>query len=209
MELYPWLMAQCYDIAMRRPERLCLRQWRRELLSTASGNILEIGAGTGGNLPFYPQQSPSLTLSEPDSWMRRQLQKKLARHKTGRKIVLTDWHAEQLKLPDQSLDTVVSTLVLCSVQDQQQSLNEISRVLRPGGQLLFIEHVRSDNKTTAHWQQRFEPFWRCACGNCYLTRETALNIENCGLQIEKLEEEEMLAAPAIVRRTLWGRARRQ
>lgn len=206
MKPYSWLLAKCYDIAMRRTERLCLHHWRRELLATASGDILEIGAGTGSNLRHYSQQQQPLTLSEPDSWMRQQLQKKLARHHFRRPIIVNDWCAEEIGLPDRSVDTVVSTLVLCSVQDQQQALKEIERVLRPGGQLLFIEHVRSDNETTARWQQRFESLWRCACGNCHLTRETALSIENCGLKIEMLQDTEMLSVPAIVRRTLWGRA---
>lgn len=208
MKLYSWLMAQCYDIAMQRTERLCLQQWRRELLAPGLGRTLEIGAGTGSNLPHYPRQETSLTLCEPDSWMRRQLNKRLARQTACGQIRVNSWSAEQIKLPDQSLDTVVSTLVLCSVTDQQQALKEISRVLRPGGQLLFIEHVRSDNEKTARWQHRIEPFWRCACGNCHLTRDTMLGIENCGLQIEELQDAEMCAAPAIVRRTLRGRARK-
>ncbi len=209
MRPYSWLMAQCYDLAMRRTERLCLQQWRRELLAAASGSTLEIGAGTGCNLPYYPPQGQQLTLCEPDDWMRRQLQKKLARLSTHRDIIINNWRAEQLDLPDQSLDAVVSTLVLCSVQDQQQSLKEIARVLRPGGQLLFIEHVRSDKKSTARWQRRIEPIWRCACGNCHLTRSTVQNFEDSGLQLETLHDAEMSPAPAIVRRTLWGRARKQ
>lgn len=203
MGLYSWLMAQCYDMAMANTEQLCLNGWRRDLLACATGDVLEIGAGTGVNLQHFPAHC-RLIISEPDAQMRKKLQDRL--QTTELPAQLVDWPAEQLKLPNHSIDTVVTTLVLCSVADQQQALKEIYRVLRPGGQLLFIEHVRSGNRKTERWQRFCEPVWRCACGNCHLTRDTAKRITETGLEIEKLLEAELLGAPAIVRRTLRGRA---
>ena len=206
MGLQSWLMAQTYDRVMRKTEQLCLNQWRRELLTQATGEALEIGAGTGINLPHYPADR-KLILCEPDAQMRKQLQKKLAAG-TNQQIQITDWTAEQINLPDHSLDTIISTLVLCSVKDQQQALKEVYRVLRPGGQLLFMEHVGSEDSRLVRWQKLFEPLWRCVCGNCHLTRTTADNIKANGMVIEQLHESEMLGAPAIARRTLRGRARK-
>lgn len=206
MRPYSWLMAQCYDLAMRKTEQLCLSQWRSDLLAQASGTLLEIGSGTGLNLPHYPA-GQQLILCEPDRYMRQQLQRKLPGD-SNQKVHISNWHAEQLELPDHSVDTVVSTLVLCSVKDPQQALKETYRVLKPGGQLLFIEHVRSENRRTARWQKLSEPLWRCACGNCHLTRATVSSIEAQGMVLEELHESELSGAPAIVRRTLRGRARK-
>lgn len=207
MRLSSWLMAQSYDWAMRKTEQRCLNQWRKELLTQATGELLEIGAGTGINLPHYPDHLTEITLSEPDPQMRNKLQKKLSAT-TNRGIQLTPWSAEQVELPDQSLDTIVCSLVLCSVNDQQQALTELYRLLRPGGQLLFLEHIIAAEEKTIRWQKRLEPIWRCCSGNCHLTRDTLSNIEATGLQIEQVSEADIIGAPAILRRTVRGRARK-
>jgi 2-polyprenyl-3-methyl-5-hydroxy-6-metoxy-1,4-benzoquinol methylase len=207
MGLYSWLMAQSYDLAMGKTEALCLGNWRNELLNQASGELLEIGAGTGVNLPYYPAGLTQLILSEPVAPMRAQLQTKLATN-THQQVRVVDWVAERIDLPDQSIDTVVSTLVLCSVKNLQMSLLEVYRVLRPGGQLLFLEHVLANDARTLRWQNFWHPFWRCCCGNCHLTRDTVRDIEAAGMIIEQLQEAEMLGAPAIVRRTMRGIARK-
>lgn len=200
-------MAKIYDRTMRTTEERCLRQWRSELLAQATGELLEIGAGTGIDLPHYPAQIKTLTVSEPDPHMRNQLQKKLSAL-TAHQVRVADWGAEQVDLPDQSIDTIVSTLVLCSVPSPQQTLRELNRLLRPGGQLLFLEHVIATDSRTVHWQRCCEPLWRCCCGNCHLTRDTVRSIEASGMIIEQLREADMLTAPAIVRRTMRGRARK-
>lgn len=207
MGLYSWLMAQSYDLAMRKTEQRCLNQWRKDLLGQATGDLLEIGAGTGSNLPHYPTTLSTITLSEPDPQMRRKLQQKLATEKKL-EITVADWNAEQINLPDQSLDTIVSSLVLCSVGNQYQTLNELHRVLRPGGQLLFLEHIIAAEIKTVRWQKWIEPAWRRCSGNCHLTRDTANNIEAAGLRIEQLHEAEIIGAPAILQRTVRGRARK-
>lgn len=206
MKLYAWLLAQCYDLAMRKTERLCLKDWRRELLTRAEGTLLEIGAGTGANLPHYPA-GPELILCEPDHFMRTRLRKKASAAGLP-EAQLCDWSAEKLEQPDHSVDTIVSTLVLCSVQNLQHALQEIHRVLKPGGQLLFIEHVRSDCSIIARRQRQYEPIWRCVSGNCHLTRNTVDQIAASGMVIEQLQEDQLCNAPAFVSRTLRGCARK-
>ena len=199
-----FMLAHAYDWAMRRSERLCLRAWRAELLANARGQVLEIGAGTGSNLQHYPAQL-ELILSEPDRHMRGKLQQRLTQ--TGsNQPQLTDWDAAAVELPDNSIDTIVSTLVLCSVKDLPDSLAELYRLLRPGGTLLFLEHVVSPQASTRRWQQRIEPFWSYCCGNCHLTRDTGSAIEAAGLQITSMTEAELVSAPAFVRRTIRGMA---
>ncbi len=206
MKLHSWLMAQSYDWLLRKTEQRCLGPWRQELLQQACGELLEIGAGTGTNLPYYPPELTGITLSEPDPQMRRRLENKF--NIPGGNRALVPWSAEQIELPDQSFDTIVSSLVLCSVQNQQQALSELYRLLRPGGQLLFLEHIVASDEKTRKRQKMLEPLWRCCSGNCHLTRDTLSEIEKSGLQIEKLQEDEIVGAPAILRRAVRGVARK-
>ncbi|HEY5674798.1 MAG TPA: class I SAM-dependent methyltransferase [Malonomonas sp.] len=201
-----FLMAHAYDWAMQRSERLCLSSWRAELLSNAQGRVLEIGAGTGINLQHYPPQT-ELILSEPDRHMRGKLQRRLQKNNQDQRQ-LVNWSADAIDRPDDSVDSIVSTLVLCSVSDLQQSLAELYRVLRPGGALLFLEHVIALNPATIRWQQRIEPLWSCCCGNCRLTRDTGQAIKTAGFLLESCTDEALPKAPAIVRRTIRGLARK-
>jgi len=205
-DLHRRLMATWYDRAMARVESLCLADWRRELLAGLEGSVLEIGAGTGANLPFYPDTVDALLLSEPDHFMRSELERKRAA--TGRPARVLASPCESLDLPDACVATVVSTLVLCSVSCPETALSEIHRVLRPGGTLLFTEHVRSDRPTIHVWQRLLNPLWKRACGNCHLTRDTGQLLEQAGFRLEWVEETQMKGAPAIVRRVIMGRARK-
>src|SRR5689334_6732321 len=130
------LSAAFYDRFMRGSEEACLAQWRAELLAGLSGAVLEIGAGTGATLPAYPPAVTRLVLAEPDPHMRRKLAAKAA----GRAEV-SDASAESLPFPAESFDAVVCSLVLCSVDNQLAALERIRRVLKPGGRLVFLEHV--------------------------------------------------------------------
>ncbi len=201
-----FIMAQTYDWVMQRSEKLCLHDWRAELMAAAQGQVLEIGAGTGINLQHYPPDT-KLILSEPDQQMRAKLLNRLRQHNRG-KPQLTDWNAAAIDLPDNSLDTIVSTLVLCSVTDLQQTLTELYRLLRPGGTLLFLEHVVALKPSTRRWQRRIEPFWSCCCGNCHLTRDTGRAIKAAGFLLQSCKDEVLLGAPAIVHRTIRGAARK-
>ena len=185
-------------------ERTGLRAHRRALLSRARGCTLEIGSGTGLNLPHYPDDLDDLVLAEPDAAMRSRLEKRLSR--SGQRARLVDAPAERLPVPGGSVDTVVSTLVLCTVDAPDVALREIARVLRPGGQLLFLEHVRSESPTLARWQDRLAGPWRRFARGCRCNRATAELIVTCGLELEQTREMSWHGMPPIVRPLIVGRA---
>ncbi len=203
-----YLIAKSYDYAMRNTEKNCLHGWRQELLSQASGDLLEIGAGTGVNLPHYPAAVTRIVLSEPDAQMRKSLKRKTAQMQCDR-CNITHWGAEAADAADASFDTIVSTLVLCSVPSLDNSLKEIYRLLRPNGILIFLEHIISDHPQILIWQRRIEPFWSLCAGDCRLTRDTAPAIQANGLHIEQITESPMSGAPAFVCRTIRGTARKR
>jgi ubiquinone/menaquinone biosynthesis C-methylase UbiE len=177
------IFAALYDRMNGAMERDWMGERRSHLLSGARGTVLEIGGGTGANLPHY-RNVERVTVSEPDPFMREKLRRKLTTAHVPVKV--SEAGAEALPFPDGSFDTVVSTLVLCTVRDQELALAEIRRVLRPGGRLLFIEHVRSEGRM-AHWQDRIEPLWKRLLAGCHPNRDTVAAIEAAGFEIEALE----------------------
>ncbi len=182
-----------------------MRGRRRELLGSARGRVVEIGAGTGLNVAHYPDGIGELVLTEPDAAMRRRLARRLQRH--GRVARIVDAPAERLPLADSSVDTVVSTLVLCTVPDPELTLSEIARVLRPGGQLLFVEHVRANSRFLAACQDKLlEPWRHFACG-CCCNRPTAELMRACGFTVVA-DDVVWRGMPAIVRPLIVGRATR-
>lgn len=205
-----FFMAAIYDRFMRVGEEACVREWRRELLSSAAGRVLEIGAGTGLNLDHYGTETHEVVLCEPDPHMRRKLVAKVRmRHDLARTVIrVVDASAESLPFDDGEFDCVVSTLVLCSVQDPFRSLSEVRRVLRPGGALLFLEHVADADPEKLAWQRRIEPMWRRVAGNCHLQRKTCRTIEAAGFTFRDLERERMTRGLPFVRETVRGVALR-
>jgi ubiquinone/menaquinone biosynthesis C-methylase UbiE len=203
-----WLMAAVYDRMTRESNKACLNQWRAELLRDLSGEVLEVGAGTGVTLSHYPKTVTRLVLCEPDPHMRRKLQAK--RDATGAKHVeISDASFAALPAAPASVDAVVCSLVLCSVPDQQAALKEIQRVLKPGGKLVFLEHVAADGKPNRlKWQRRIEPVWKHLTGNCHLTRRTEAAITAAGFKIERIERESIRKALPIVRPSIRGIARK-
>lgn len=194
--------APLYDALMYSSEQLAFGPLRRELLRGLSGRALEIGAGTGANWPYYPEALSEIVLSEPDPDMRARLEGKV-----GARAVVTDWPAEALGAPDGSFDVVISTLVCCSVRDPLAALTEVRRVLRPGGALLFLEHVGGSGLRRAA-QRACEPLWRPVAGNCHLCRDTASTIRAAGLPIEGLTEHYPRAVPALLWPIVTGLARK-
>ena len=202
------LSALIYDRMCRKVEQATLGEWRRDLLASLVGEVLEIGAGTGLNLPFYPSSVEHLILSEPDQHMRAKLREKLPQARAKR-VTVMDAAVDVLPLPDASVDAVVGTLVLCCVPDQRTALGEIRRVLRPGGLFLFLEHVAAEeHPRLLKWQHRIEPFWKRLAGNCHLTRRTGAAIQDSGFVLEQVTRQEFLPAPALVRTSIRGRARK-
>ena len=164
-------------------ERLWMGERRARLLRGAGGAVLEIGGGAGANLPHY-RDVDRVTVAEPDPFMRKRLVRKLGAARVP--VEVSAAGAGSLPFHDGTFDTVVSTLVLCTVPDQGSALDEIRRVLRPGGRLLFIEHVRATG-STARWQDRIEPFWRRLFGGCHPNRDTVAAIEDAWFEIESFE----------------------
>jgi SAM-dependent methyltransferase len=193
-----------YDPFLWVGERAGLRAQRRELLSRARGTTVEIGGGTGLNLPHYPDDLDELILTEPDAAMRARLEKRVGRGDRRARVV--DAGAERLPFTDRSVDTVVSTLVLCTVEAPDLALREIARVLRPDGQLLFIEHVRSESPTLAYWQDRIAGPWRRFARGCRCNSATAELIVTCGLELEHVTHASWHAMPPIVRPLIAGQA---
>jgi ubiquinone/menaquinone biosynthesis C-methylase UbiE len=198
------LIAAVYDRVMAHAEEACLREWRDDLLRDLHGHVLEVGAGTGVNLPHYPRTLEHLVLSEPDPYMRRRLRRR-ARALGWDRAEVIDSTIEELPVRDGSVDAVVGTLVLCSVPHLDRALAEIRRVLRPGGRFHFLEHVAAqDRPRRLKWQQRVEPVWRRFSGGCHLTRRTADAIVAAGMTIAEMKRESMRSTWALVRPTIRG-----
>jgi len=173
------------------------------MLAHARGLTLEIGSGTGLNLPHYPRSLDQLVLAEPDAAMRARLQSRLRNVKHLASV--SDARAERLPFADGTVDTVVSTLVLCTVDDPRLALREIGRVLAPDGQLLFIEHVRAGSRARARWQDRLEAPWRAFAGGCHCNRPTLTLMAECGFEFD-VSEAAWRGMPAIVKPLVCGRA---
>ncbi len=202
-----WLMAAVYDRCMRGSEEACLAQWRAELLRDLSGAVLEVGAGTGVTLAHYPRSIARLVLCEPDAHMQRKLKKKA--DAALRNIEISDASLDSLPFKAGEFDAVVCSLVLCSVPDQRAALAEIARVLKPGGRLVFLEHVAADGRPARlKWQRRIEPVWKHLMGNCHLTRRTEAAIAAAGFEIERIQRESIRKALPIVRPSIHGIARK-
>lgn len=199
-----WLMAKIYDNMMRDAEDKCLKDWRQQLLQNISGDVLELGCGTGANLEFYPDAVQHLVLIEPSVHMRKILQAKIADSKHANVAVLQD-KAEFISLPDASFDAVVSTLVLCSVDHLEKTLSEIHRILRPQGKLFFIEHVAATNNLKRYkWQRRLAFIWKWIAANCHVTRRTEQAIEKAGFEIIDIQHQSIRGVPPIVRPSIRG-----
>ncbi len=202
-----WLQARFYDRFIRPTEDACLAAWRASLLSELDGEVLEIGAGTGLNLPYYSDRVTRLVLSEPDRHMRARLASRI-RSAAPATVELSDAALESLPMPDDSFSAVVSTLVLCSVNDLARGLGEIKRVLVPGGKFAFLEHVAAEDRPQRlKWQQRFEPLWVSISGNCHLARRTERAIVAAGFDIAHVKRESIRKAIPLVRPSIRGIAR--
>jgi ubiquinone/menaquinone biosynthesis C-methylase UbiE len=203
MSLRWTIMAPAYDRMMRGTEEAGMDAMRRGLVADASGRVLEIGAGTGANFPHYNGGLESLVVTEPQAAMVRRLQR--AAHEQAPHAQVLRAPAEDLPFEDDSFDTVVSTLVLCGVDDQPRALREAQRVLRPGGRLLFIEHVRADDPGLARRQDRMNWLNRIVAG-CDCNRPTLSTIEEAGFTVSELEHSEVPKAPKFVRPLILGTA---
>ncbi len=187
--------AVIYDFIGRFSERGMMRTYRKSIAGAATGHVLEIGAGTGFNFPYYPA-AVSIVATDPDTFMLRRAQEKA--QKLGLKIEFHQYPAEMLPFPDASFDTVISTLTLCTVRNPVQALSEVKRVLKPGGIFRFIEHVQAEDRFHKWVQNMLTPFWRLPGAGCHLNRSTANSIEAAGLRIFELQRHQLPLVPLII-----------
>lgn len=189
------IFASLYDHITRFHEKRKFGGIRRRLVGRLTGDILEIGAGTGKNLPYYSSDA-SVTALEPDPYMMRRGE----RMASPASVTWVEGRAEELPFPDESFDAAVFTLVLCSVDSVEKSLAEARRVLRPRGRLVFFEHVRSERH--AKVQDFLNPMWRFFGAGCNLNRDTRSGIEAAQFQIKELHEGKIISLMPLI----YGRA---
>ena len=183
-------MAALYDPALHFSERVAFSRWRAEVLAGARGRVLEIGAGTGLNLPHYPPAVDELVLVEPDPHMRKRLTRRASG--SGHRLTIVDASADPLPFGDAEFDAVASTLVLCTVPDVPKALSEVRRVLRADGRFLFLEHVGgAEGSRRLWWQRRLEPAWRRVAGDCHLSRHTLQSISAAGFEFAWVRSEDL------------------
>jgi ubiquinone/menaquinone biosynthesis C-methylase UbiE len=204
MGIWNKVFAAAYDRFMAKSEREGLAAHRETLLARASGDVLEIGGGTGANLSRYGLDVHSLTVTEPEQPMLRRLERHAQEQRPDARVLQAA--AEDLPFEDGSFDTAVSTLVLCTVDDQPRALRELRRVLRPGGRLLFMEHVRSDDERVARWQDRLLGVNTRLCCGCHCNRPTLDGIRAAGFEVREVQNESIPGAPPWVRPLIVGEA---
>ena len=180
------LFARMWMAAGPRLDREGFVEWRRRLLEGLSGHVLEIGAGHGLNFRHYPADVSEVVAIEPERRLRRMAQAASAAAPCP--ITVRAGSAEDIPCDDAGVDTVVCSLVLCSVRDQQKALREIHRVLKPGGELRFLEHVRARNRAGARVQRALDAtVWPLLVGGCHTSRATAETIASSGFAVDRLE----------------------
>lgn len=198
-------LAAGYDWFTGRLDRRGGASHRQRLVAEATGDVLEVGAGTGANLPRYRAASRVVAL-EPNPGMRQRAEQRA--RAAGVPVEVVDGDARRLPFPDESFDTVVVSLVLCSIPDPARALAEAHRVLRPGGTLRFYEHVRAADPGRARWQDRLCWPWSKIGGGCHPNRDTVAAIEASGFRVTELDRFELPPAPALVRPHVLGIAER-
>ena len=159
--------------------------YRRRVVARASGRVLEIGVGSGLNLPMYGEKATLIVGLDPSAKLLSMACAAAARPALSMELV--EGSAEAIPLPDQSVDTVVSTWTLCTIPDVARALAEMRRVLTPDGRLLFAEHGRSTDRSVVRWQDRLTPLWKRIGGGCHLNRPIGTLIEDAGFRIEQIQ----------------------
>ena len=162
-----------------------LTAYRRRAIPAAAGRILEVGIGSGLNLKHYGPAAKEVIGLDPSSKLLSMAG--LTASRAAPPLALLNGSAEDIPLEDHSVDTVVTTWTLCTIPDVERALRDMSRVLKPGGRLLFVEHGRSPDARVCRWQDRLTPIWRRIGGGCHLNRPISRLIEDAGFRIERLE----------------------
>ncbi|HPG24694.1 MAG: methyltransferase domain-containing protein [Spirochaetaceae bacterium] len=179
---------------------------REKVVPQATGRVLEVGMGSAINLPFYdPERVECVFGLEPSEGMRRRAAPRLARAPFP-----VEWlglPGEEIPLEDESIDTVLLTFTLCTIPDYARALQQMHRVLRPGGRLLFAEHGAAPDAEVRRWQDRLDPLWKRLAGGCHLNREVPAALEKAGFVIERLDTMYLPGTPRVAGFQYWGSAR--
>ncbi len=200
-----FIFAGAYDRFLRKSEEAGLSEARKKFVSTAKGRTLEIATGTALNLPHYPAAVTELILSEPYPHMLPLIRKKV--QTLGRTAQVVEATAEKIPYPDASFDTVVASMILCTADHPDVVLKEIARVLKPGGQYLFLEHVRNPDSSIARRQDRLQPGWYLFGNGCHCNRDTIATLKQSPLEIERLDWGRIPKAWKIIEAMVTGCAR--
>jgi ubiquinone/menaquinone biosynthesis C-methylase UbiE len=176
-----WILPPLIDLSMRNKR---LRPYRERTAGAAEGRVLDVGIGSGLNLPFYARKAREVFGLDPSLPLLTRVRSKAARMQTP--IQLLEGSAERIPLADHSMDTIVMTWTGCSIPEICAALEEMRRVLRPGGRLLFVEHGRAPEPRIARWQDRLDPFWQRFSGGCHLNRKIDDLLSDAGFQIDRL-----------------------
>ena len=183
MGLYQdWVVPTLIDLSMRNKR---LRPYRERVAGAAEGRVLDVGIGSGVNLPLYGQRAHEVFGLDPSSRLLARAQDQ-TQH-TQVHVHLLEGSAECIPLADHSMDTVVMTWTGCSIPDVRAALREMRRVLSPGGRLLFVEHGRAPEPGVARWQERLDPLWLRFSGGCHLSRKIDDLLSDAGFRIEGLK----------------------
>lgn len=194
---YGRLFAAGYERMLAAAEETELGERRAEVVARATGRTLELGAGTGLNLPHYTDAVTELVLTEPFEPMARRLRARLA--ETGREAEVIEVPAEELPFDNNSFDTVVGTLVLCTVENQAAALTEVARVLKPGGSLHLLEHVRAQTPRLAKAQDVLHGPWFAIGHGCHCNRDTVAAVERSRLEFTDLTRHEVPKMAPIIK----------
>jgi ubiquinone/menaquinone biosynthesis C-methylase UbiE len=203
MSLRDSFFAMTYDRQMGKTEAAGVREMRKRLLGGAKGRVIEIGSGTGANLPWYGPEVESLTMTEPSAPMVRRLERRLTELGSAGTVLRAP--AEDLPFENGNFDVAVSTLVLCGVEDQPRALRELRRVLRPGGTLLFLEHVRAQDAARARQQDKMNWLNRIVV-RCDCNRPTLDTIRQAGFTVATVEHTALPKTPPFVSPAVIGTA---
>jgi ubiquinone/menaquinone biosynthesis C-methylase UbiE len=177
---------------------------RSRVCAGLSGDIIEVGFGTGLNIPYYPTEVRRVFAVEPSRVCMQLAEERIARSHVH--VELAGLTGEHLNLPSDSIDTVLSTWTLCTIPNLDAALYELRRVLKSGGTFHFVEHGRAPDATTAKWQRRIEPIHKKLAGGCHLTRDIPGHLESAGFQIEQLDTYYFESEPKPYGFTFEGRA---
>jgi ubiquinone/menaquinone biosynthesis C-methylase UbiE len=195
------ILPRLIDLGMRQKQLAALRG---RVVGEAQGQVLEVGIGSGRNLPFYRRDVESVLGVDPSEGLLAMARPHTAW--THFPVQLRQAAVEDLPVDDRAIDTVVMTWTLCSVADPVRALSEIRRVLRPGGSLLFVEHGRAPEPRLQRWQDRLTPVWRRLAGGCHLNRPIDQLVERSGLHLVELETGYLVQGPRVATYHYRGRA---